>query len=48
MKKFYVSYNTTYGDYSTVWVMASDEKDAENIVNSEYWDVAEIVSVREA
>lgn len=48
MKKYYVSYNTTYGDYATVWVMAIDAEEAKYIVKREYWDVDEIVSVREA
>lgn len=48
MKKFHVSYNTTYGDYTTVWVMATDADEAESIVKNEYLDIDEIVDIRKA
>lgn len=46
--KYYVSYNTKDGDYTTVWVNADSASEAESEVRSEYWDVDEIVNIRKA
>lgn len=46
--KFYVSYNTKDGDFSTIWVNADSADEAESEARSEYWDIAEIVNIRKA
>lgn len=48
MKKYYVSFTTKDGDYSTEWCHADSIDEAEDIIRNEHWDIDEIVQVKEA
>ena len=48
MKKFIVSYVTLEGDSSNVLIEAYSREDAKIQLKREYWDVREILRVREA
>ena len=47
MKTFYVDYTTENGELFHVWVTAESHEEAINEALSEYWDIDEIVNVRE-
>lgn len=47
MKKFYIDYYDKSGDLCHIWVNASNKAEAESEARSEWWDIAEIVSIRE-
>lgn len=46
MSKYYVSYKTADGDFTTIWLNAYDEQEAEENAKHEYWDIDEIVEIR--
>lgn len=49
MRKYYITYkSSTDGDCCTVWTMARSRQDAMEQTRREYWDVADIIEVREA
>lgn len=48
MKKYYVTYEAKDGDYTKVWCYAESKDDAEREVRGEYWDISEIVDIKEA
>lgn len=49
MKKFYVTYRSSQDhDCCTVWTEAYDKQEAISNVKGEYWDIEEIIEVREA
>jgi uncharacterized protein YabE (DUF348 family) len=46
MKKYHVVYRSKMdGDCCTVWTYASNEEDAVQIIEHEYWDVDSIIEV---
>ena len=47
MKKYYIDYYDNTGDLCHIWVEASDKKSAESEARREWWDIAEIISIRE-
>ena len=48
MKSFYVDYiSSTDHDICHVWCEAESKEQARSYVKSEYWDIEEIISVRE-
>jgi type II secretory pathway component PulF len=48
MKNFIISYVTLEGDLSNVLIEAHSREDAKIQLKREYWDVREIIRVREA
>lgn len=48
MKNFIISYVTLEGDSSNVLIEAHSREDAKVQLKREYWDVREILRVREA
>lgn len=48
MKNFIISYITLEGDSSNVLIEAPSREDAKVQLKREYWDVREILRVREA
>lgn len=49
MYKFYVDYiSSSDHDVCHVWTMADNAEQAKSNVQSEYWDIEEIYSVRKA
>ena len=48
MKTYYITYiSKTDGDCCTVWTEAMSREDAVDNIESEYWDVDEIIGIRE-
>lgn len=47
MKTFYIDYIDNTGDLCHVWVKAIDKQSAESEARSEWWDIAEIIEIRE-
>ena len=48
MKKFHIDYISKIdGDVTHVWLYARSKEHAKNEVKHEYWDVQEIVEIRE-
>lgn len=47
MKQYIVKYNSTRGDLCSVWINAESREDAKRKVNSEYWDIKDIVMIQE-
>ena len=48
MKTYYIDYiSSTDHDVCHVWCEAESKEQARSYVKSEYWDVEEIISVRE-
>lgn len=45
-KRFIIDYLDASDDLSHVWVMADNATQAEQIAKSEWWDIAEIISIR--
>ncbi|MBP5152747.1 MAG: hypothetical protein ILP13_07540 [Lachnospiraceae bacterium] len=48
MKKYYITYKSSMDhDCCTVWTEARSKEEAIQDVKSEYWDIEEIIKVRE-
>ena len=47
MRKYSITYQTLEGDTSNVWVNAYSKEEAKEEVKREYWDVQEILIVKE-
>lgn len=47
MKEYTVKYITLEGDVDTVLIEAYSKEDAKKQLKKEYWDVREVLSVRE-
>lgn len=47
MKTYYIDYMDKSGDLCHIWVNASNKAEAESEARSEYWDIEEIISIRE-
>lgn len=47
MKTYYIDYYDKSGDLCHIWVNASNKAEAESEARSEYWDIAEIIDIRE-
>lgn len=47
MKEYTVKYVTLEGDVDTVLIEAYSKEDAKKQLKKEYWDVREVLSVRE-
>ena len=45
-KRFYISYIDDNDDLSHVWVMADNYNQAKEMVEREYWDIKEIISIQ--
>ena len=48
MKTFYIDYYDKTGDLCHVWVEARDKEDDEEEARHEWWDIEEIISIRES
>lgn len=48
MKKYYVDYIDTSDDLCHVWVEASSKEDAKRQVKHEYWDIKDIIRIKES
>ena len=47
MKEYTVKYVTLEGDVDTVLIEAYSKEDAKKQLKKEYWDVREVLSIRE-
>lgn len=47
MKTYYIDYIDKSGDLTHIWVEAYDKESAISEARSEYWDIQEIINVRE-
>ena len=47
MKTYYIDYYDKSGDLCHIWVNASNKAEAESEARSEWWDIAEIIDIRE-
>lgn len=47
MKKYVIRYRTLEGDFESVIIEAYSKEDARVQLKREYWDVHEIMSIRE-
>ena len=47
MKKWIICYADKHGDTSKVWTSAETKEDAIDYVESEYWDIDEIIYCHE-
>ena len=47
MKTYYIDYLDKSGDLTHIWVEAESKQDAESEARSEYWDIDEILEIRE-
>lgn len=47
MKEYTIKYVTLEGDVDTVLIEAYNKEDAKKQLKKEYWDVREVLSVRE-
>lgn len=48
MTKWIVKYTDANGDLSSVWVEAKTAAEAKDIAYREYWDIEDIVMVKQA
>ena len=48
MAKWIVKYTDANGDLSSVWVEAETPAEAKNIAYREYWDIEDVVMVKQA
>ena len=47
MKKYLVRFTTKSGDYDKEWCYANSEEEAEEIIRSDNWNIAQITLVEE-
>lgn len=47
MRTFYITYKTVDGDIDTVSIEASNREDAKVQLKQEYWDVREIIRIKD-
>ena len=47
MRTFYITYKTVDGDIDTVSIEASNREDAKAKLKQEYWDVREIIRIKD-
>lgn len=48
MAKWIVKYTDANGDLSSAWVEAETPTEAKNVAYREYWDIEDIVMVKQA